>query len=159
MQVTTTTPLFSATLRPERSLHAAGGWIGFVLAGIVGTPFLIAVPELLLPGLAAFAIAGGTLVWLGVRQSRRRRQSQVVTLWPDQLEITSVAHGQEPQLRRYPIKAIRLRLERDAFERTTGVFLRHGPEEIELGGFLSSADKSSFYRAFSAALRRGRKAA
>jgi uncharacterized membrane protein len=158
MQVTTTSPLFSATLRPDRSLHAAGGWIGFALAGIVGTPFLIAVPELLLPGLTAFALAGATLVWLGVRQGRLRKQSQVITVWPDQLEITTAAHGQKSHLRRYPIHSVRLRLERDAFERTTGVFLRHDAEELELGGFLSSQDKSSFYRAFSAALRRGRKA-
>jgi len=36
MQVTTTTPLFAATLRPDRSLRMAGGWIALVLAGIVG---------------------------------------------------------------------------------------------------------------------------
>ncbi|SMQ85963.1 Uncharacterized membrane protein [Devosia lucknowensis] len=157
MQVTTTTPLFAATLRPEHSLRMAGGWIALTLAGIVGTPFLLAIPAFLLPGLLAFGIAAGSLVVLGLRQARRKRTSQQVTLWPDQLEVATQLPGAEKQLQRFNPKQIRLRLERDQFERTTGVFLRLGTDETELGSFLSATDKGSFARAFGAALRQARR--
>lgn len=159
MQVTTTTPLFAATLRPDRSLRMAGGWISLVLAAIVGTPFLIAMPEFVLPGLVAFAVAAASLATLSLRQSRRHRTSQQVTLWPDQLEIATTLPGTERRLQRFDPAQVRLRLQRDSFERTTGIVLRHGADEIELGAFLSVVDKSSFARAFGGALRRARRAA
>lgn len=157
MQVTTTQPLFSATLRPERSLPSAGGWIALVLAAIVATPLLIAVPNLLLPGLAAFVLAAVGLVWLGRYLGKKRQLSQIITLWPEQLEITTTGQGDERQLQRLDIGSVRLRLVRDAYERTTGVFLRHENGELELGSFLSVEDKSSFARAFGSALRQARR--
>lgn len=159
MQVTKTTPLFAATLRPDRSLKATGGWIGLVLAGIVGAPFLIAIPEFLLPGLAAYGLASGGLISFGLRQARRGRQFQEVTLWSDQLEIKAYQAGKEPLLQRFEPASLRLRLERDGFERTTGVFLRHDSGELELGAFLARDDKSSFAKAFGAALRKARREA
>lgn len=159
MQVTTTTPLFAATLRPDRSLRMAGGWIALVLAGIVGTPFMIAAPEMLLPGLVGYGMAGAGLTGVGLRQARQRRISQQVTLWPEQLELATTAPGAEKLLQRFDPAQVKLRLVRDQFERTTGIFLRHGDGEIELGGFLSTPDKSSFAKAFGAALRKARRAA
>ena len=157
-QATSTAPLFSATLKPERSLHAAGGWIGLVLAGIVGTPFLIAMPEFLLPGLAAFGVAGTGLGAMGMRQARHKRQSQAIAVWPDQLELVVTGPGTQKQMRRFNSMEVRIRLVRDGYERTTAIFLRHGGEEIELGGFLSVDDKSSFAKAFGSALRQARRA-
>lgn len=159
MQVTTTTPLFAATLRPDRSLRMAGGWMALTLAGIVGTPFLIAAPDFAVPGLVAFAMAVAGLTALGLRQARQSRTSQQVTLWPDQLEIATSLPGAEKQLQRFDPAQVRLRLARDSFERTTGIFLRHGNAELELGAFLSTSDKSSFARAFGGALRQARRAA
>ncbi|MHA6299536.1 DUF2244 domain-containing protein [Devosia sp. CAU 1758] len=159
MQVTTTSPLFAATLRPERSFRMVGGWIGLVLAAIVGAPFLIAIPEFVLPGLVAFGLAAMGLTIMGLRQARRRRVSQQVTLWADQLEIATSAPGVEKSLLRLDPKQVRLRLVRDSFERTTGVFLRQGGRELELGEFLSNANKSSFAKAFGAALRKARRSA
>lgn len=159
MQVTTTSPVFAATLRPDRPLRLAGGWIALALAGIVGAPFLVAMPEFVLPGLVAYGVAGAGLVWLGLRLSRQRKASQQVTLWPDELEIVTTRAGAEKHMQRFDPAQIRLRLERDTFERTTGLFLRNGNDEVELGAFLSSADKSSFAKAFGAALRRARRSA
>ncbi|MBJ3786617.1 DUF2244 domain-containing protein [Devosia sediminis] len=157
MQVTTTSPLFAATLRPDGSLRTTGGWIALVVAAIVGTPFLIAIPEFVVPGLVAYGLAAGGLVAMSLRQSRQQRVSQQVTLWPDQLEVTTSAPGLERQLQRFDPAQVRLRLQRDSFERTTGVFLRSGQGEVELGAFLSTADKSSFAKAFGVALRRARR--
>jgi uncharacterized membrane protein len=157
MQVTKTSPLFAATLRPDRSLRTTGGWIGLSLAGIVGVPFMIAIPEFLVPGLFAFGFAGSGLAAFGMRQSRRQRQVQEVTLWPDQLEVTTVTDGQPKALRRFDPALVRLKLVRDGYERTTGVFLRQGSDDFELGTFLSVDDKSSFAKAFGAALRKARR--
>ncbi|KKB07829.1 DUF2244 domain-containing protein [Devosia chinhatensis] len=159
MQATKTTPLFAATLRPDRSLRAAGGWIGLVVAGLLGAPLLVAMPEFVVPGLAAYGMAGGGLVAFGLRQRRRGSQFQQVTLWTDQLEITAALPGKDKVLQRFEPATVRLRLSRDGFERTTGIFLRHETGEIELGSFLSRDDKSSFARAFGAALRKARRSA
>jgi len=157
MQVTTTSPLFAATLRPDRSLRMAGGWLALMLAGIVATPFLIAMPEFLAPGLTALAMGTAGLAVLSLRQSRQRRISQHITLWPDQIEIATTRPGADRTLQRFDPALVRLRLERDSFERTTGIFLRSGDTEIALGPFLSTPDKSSFARAFGAALRKARR--
>lgn len=156
MQATKTAPLFAAILRPDISLRMAGGWLGLGFAAISATPFALAAPELLAPGLVAMALAGGTLIALGLRQSRRRRWMQQVTLWPDQLEISTQAPGRPANMWRASPSAVRLRLERDENERIIGLFVRHEQTEIELGAFLSVADRSSFARAFGRSLRRAR---
>lgn len=130
--------------------------MGLALAAIVGLPILVAVPDFLLPGLAGFLLAAGGLAIFSLRQSRRARLEERVTLWADQLEITTRGPGQQRQLRRFDPKAVRLVLERDDFERTTAMHLRHGRETIEIGAFLALPDKSSFARAFGQALRRAR---
>jgi len=72
MQATTTTPLFAATLRPDRSLRLAGGWVAFAIAFVVAVPFLLAVEGFLLPGLVAFVAAGAALGtrFVATRESR-----------------------------------------------------------------------------------------
>lgn len=159
MQVTTTAPLFAARLRPARSYGAAGGWLGLALAGIVGAPFAIAIPHLLLPGAIAYGLATAGLAVFSVRQSRRGRQYQQVSLWPDQLEIVDVSANQTRSMQRFAPSHVRLRLVRDRFERTTAIFLHHAEGELELGRFLSRDEKSSFSRAFGKALRQARRGA
>ncbi len=158
MQVTTTAPLFAATIRPDRSLHTAGGWLGLAVVGLVGGPLLIAAPEMVFPALAAYGAAGAGLFALNLRQARRQRLFQQVTVWPEQLEIVTTDHSNEPHLQRFAPHAVRLRLVRDENERTTGIFLQHGEDALELGAFLASEEKSSFARALGAALRKARKA-
>ena len=153
---TTTSPLFSATLRPDRSLRAAGGWIGLAAAGLLGLPFLVAVPEFLVPGVLGFAIAAGGLTAFSVRQARRSRISEQITVWPDQIEVVTSGRGQDKQMRRLDPKAVRLVLTRDEDERTIAVHLNHGNERIEIAALLAVNDKSSFARAFGQALRRAR---
>ena len=153
---TTTSPLFSATLRPDRSLRLAGGWIGLAVAGLLGLPFLVAVPEFLLPGILGFAIAAGGLAAISVRQARRAKLVEQITVWPDQIEVVTSARGQEKQMRRLDPKKVRLLLDRDENERTTAMYLKHGDERIEIGAFLAVNDKSSFARAFGQAVRKAR---
>ncbi len=159
MQATTTAPLFAARLRPARSYGTAGGWLGLVLAGIVGAPFAIAIPQLLLPGGVAYGLAAAGLIAYSVQQERRGRHYQQINLWPDQLEIVEASAGQAPVMQRFAPSSVRLRLVRDSFERTTAIFLHHAEGELELGQLLSRDEKSSFARAFGKALRQARRGA
>lgn len=154
---TTTSPLFSATIRPDRSLRPAGGWIGLAIAGILGLPFVIAVPEFLLPGTVGFLLAGGGLAAFSWRQAQRARLIEQITVWPDQIEIVTSGRREGRQMRRLAPKAVRLVLTRDDNERTTAIYLQHGDERVEIGGFLAIGDKSSFARAFGQAMRKARR--
>ena len=159
MQATTTSPLFAAALKPENSPRLVGGWLAFALAAIATTPFAVLIPGVLLPAAAAFGLGGVTMTALSVRQSRRRRVTQQVTLWADQLEIaTTDLHGAR-LLRRFDPKTVRLMLDRDENERVVRMRLRSGKDECELGAFLKPEDRSSFAKAFGTALRRARQVA
>jgi uncharacterized membrane protein len=159
MQATTTTPLFAAALKPDRSPRLVGGWVAFALAGIATTPLAVLVPGVLLPATVAFAIGGASLAALSVRASRQRRVAQQVTLWADQLEIVTIDPQGARLLRRFDPKTVRLVLERDENEKAVGMRLRSGKDEFELGAFLKPEDRSSLARAFGTALRRARQAA
>jgi uncharacterized membrane protein len=158
MQATTTTPLFSAALRPDRSPRIVGGWVAYVVAALATAPFSILIPGVLVPALAAFVIGGAVMVTLTMMQSRQERLTQQVTLWPDQLEVATSTGREATILRRFDPKTVRLLLDRDANEKATAVRLRSGAEELELGGFLKAEDRASFARAFGTALRRARQA-
>ena len=159
MQATTTTPLFSAALKPDRSPRLMGGWLAYCLAAIATAPLAVLVVGVLVPALAAFGIGGAALTALSVRQSQQRRIREQVRLWPDQLEITTVDRQGARLLRRYDPSSVRLVLDRDENERAIRLRLRSGQEEYELGAFLKAEDRSSFAKAFGSALRRARQAA
>lgn len=156
MQATTTVPLFSAALRPDRSPRVTGGWVALVVATLLATPFAILVPEALLPAGAAFFAGTAGMSALSIQQSHRRRMRQQVTLWADQLEIVTSQSKGEPLLQRFDPKTLRLILVRDDNEQAVAMRLRSGKEEVELGAFLSPEDKSSFAKAFGTALRKAR---
>lgn len=158
LQATTTTPLFAAALKPDRSPRVVGGWVAYAVAAVATTPLAVLVPEVLLPALAAFGIGGAGLTALSVRQSRQKRVTQQVTLWPDQLEIVTIAANGDRSLHRFDPKTVRLVLDRDENEKTTAMRLRTGKEEFALGAFLKPEDRSSFARAFGTALRQARQA-
>ena len=157
MQATTTVPLFSAALRPDRSPGITGGWVALAIATVLATPLAILVPEVLLPAVAALLAGTASMSALSVQQSLRRRMRQQVTLWPDQLEIITSQGKGESVLRRFEPKTVRLVLQRDESEKTIAIRLRSGKEEFELGAFLSPQDKSSFAKAFGTALRKARR--
>ena len=159
MQATTTTPLFAAALKPDRSPRVMGGWLAYAMAGIAATPLAVLVPGALLPVIAAFGVGGAGLTALTMRQSRRKRLSQQVTLWADQLEVATTNHKGERTLRHFDPRKVRLVLNRDDNEQTMAMRLRDGKDEMELGAFLKPEDRSSFAKAFGTALRRARQAA
>lgn len=157
MQATTTVPLFSAALQPDRSPGITGGWVALAVATVLATPLAILIPETLLPTVAAFLAGIASMSALSVQQSRRRRMRQQVTIWTDQLEVVTTQSKGESVLRRFDPKTVRLILVRDENEKAIAMRLRSGKEELELGAFLNPEDKSSFAKAFGTALRKARR--
>ena len=78
MQATTTTPLFAAALKPDRSPRVMGGWLAYAMAGIAVTPLAVLVPGALLPVLAAFGIGGAGPSGLALALMLARRGDRVV---------------------------------------------------------------------------------
>lgn len=157
MQATTTTPLFSAALKPDRSGRVTGGWVTLVAAGVLASPFALVVADALLPLATAFAGGTAAMSVMTLQQSRRRKQSEQVTLWPDQLEVIISDGRGERVMHRFDPKTVRLLLERDEQERTTAMRLRSGAVVLQIGQCLSPADRSSFAKAFGTALRQARR--
>lgn len=157
MQATTTTPLFSAALRPDRTLQLAGGWIALALGAVAALPFMVVVPEVVVPASVALGTTGVGLAALGLRVSRQGRVAQQVTLWADQLEIVVTNAKGARTLKRFDPHAVRLLLRRDENEKPVTLALRTGSESFEIGDFLKPEDKASFARAFGTALRKARR--
>ena len=157
LQATTTTPLFAAQLTPHRSLSARGGWIvvGLIalFAGLPALAFLSmgAWPIIAFMGLDVLAVA--IALYISMRRGKRREQ---ITVWTDQLEWTATDAKGGKTLRRFNPKTVRLRLDRDADEKTVALRLRQGQDELEIGAFLKTEDKSSFAKALGTALRKAR---
>lgn len=150
-------PLFAATLTPNRSLGRRG------LRVVIATLAVMAsIPAMIFFSLGAWPIVGFLgldvlLVWWAMSASLREGQRlEEVTLWPDQLELRQVSPGGEEQLRRFNPFYVKLVIDRDFDERTTGLHLRTRDDDIEIGAFLNTDDKTSFAKVFGTALKRAR---
>jgi uncharacterized membrane protein len=157
MQATTTTPLFSAELTPHRSLDGRGVMLVTCLCLVfAGLPALSMLSIGLWPIAALMvltALATGAALYFSLRQGKRREQ---ITVWHDGLEwVTTDANGART-LRRFNPKTIKLVLDRDVDEKTIRIRLRTAKEEVDIGAFLTSDDKSSFAKALGTALRKAR---
>lgn len=157
MQATTTTPLFAAKLTPHRSLAVRNWWLVAALGVVlVSLPSLVlaAIDPLvivILMSLDMVAIALALLLSL-----RRGKQEEVITVWSDQMEWTTIDAGGSKALRRFDPRTVRLVLERDADEKTTAIHLRTDGEQVEIATILRVEEKSSLAKALGTALRKAR---
>lgn len=151
-------PLFSARLTPRRSL---GGRDYRVLAASA----LIAAS---VPGMVFFAMGAWPTVgfvgldlaliwWAFAASARDGKRYEQITLWPDQLEFKQVDGAGKETLRRFNPNGVKLVVDRDFNERTTGIHLRNADHDLVLGAFLNPDEKSSFAKAFGTALRQARR--
>ena len=159
MQATTTTPLFSAELTPHRAL-GAGGVVALVGLGalVLFLPALTLLSVHFVPIIMAMlVIIVGAAGWSYLALAKGKRREQIV-VWANQIEWTATDTNGARTLRRFDPKTVRLLLQRDSHEKTIGVRLRSGTEEVEIGGFLHTDDKASFAKALGTALRKARAA-
>jgi uncharacterized membrane protein len=150
-------PLFAAKLTPHRSLGQRGYRIVIAVVAIAAT-----VPAITFWSLGAWPIVGfmgvdvaviAWAMWASLKDGKRYEQ---VTLWPDQLELKQVDGGGKETLTRFNPHLVKLVVDRDYNERTTGLHLRTRERDVVLGAFLATDDKSSFAKAFGTALKRAR---
>jgi uncharacterized membrane protein len=151
-------PLFAATLTPHRSLSRRGLRIVVAVLAISATiPGIYFFAEGMWP-VVAFLMVDVALAWWALSTSMRDgRRYEKVTLWPDQLELKQVdGNGKETMTRFAPFN-VKLVVDRDFNERTTGLRLRSKDRDLVIGEFLSQDDKSSFAKALGTALRKARR--
>ena len=150
-------PLFAATLTPHRSLTRRGYRyvvaLACVLASIPGIVFfsLGAWPVVGFLGLDVLAIG-----WALAASMKSGKQYEVVTLWPDELEVKQVAANGKVELTRFNPFFVKLVIDRDFNERTTGLHLRTKDADLSIGAFMNPDDKASFAKVFGTALRKAR---
>jgi uncharacterized membrane protein len=150
-------PLFAATLTPHRSLTRRGYRyviaLACVLASIPGIIFfsLGAWPVIGFLGLDVLAIG-----WALSASMRSGKQYEVVTLWPDELEVKQVSAKGKIELTRFNPFFVKLVIDRDFNERTTALHLRTRDSDMVIGAFLNPDDKASFAKVFGSALKKAR---
>ena len=150
-------PLFAATLKPHRSLTRRGYRyviaLACVLASIPGIVFfsLGAWPVVGFLGLDVLAIG-----WALAASMKSGKQYEVVTLWPDELEVKQVAANGKVELTRFNPFFVKLVIDRDFNERTTALHLRSRETDLTIGAFMNPDDKASFAKVFGTALKKAR---
>ena len=150
-------PLFAAKLTPHRSLGKKGLRVVIALVAI-----LASLPGIVFFSLGAWPIVGFIgldvlLIWWALSSSfRSGKRFEQITLWPDQLEVKQVDGAGKEELTRYNPHQVKLVVDRDFNERTTGLHLRTKERDVVLGAFLNQDEKSSFAKAFGTALKRAR---
>jgi uncharacterized membrane protein len=150
-------PLFAATLTPHRSLTRRGlRWV------IAITAIGASIPGMIFFSLGAWPIVGFMgvdvlAVWWALSASMRDgKRYEKVTLWPDQLELKRVSGRGREELLSFDPVLVKLVIDRDYNESTTGIHLRSGDTDTEIGAFLNGDDKASFAKAFGTALKKAR---
>lgn len=150
-------PLFAARLTPHRSMGRKGFRVVLAIVAVLAT-----VPGIIFFSLGAWPIVGFlgldvVLVWWALAASLRDgRRYEQVTLWTDQLELKQVDGKGREVLTRFNPRLVKLVVDRDFNERTTGLHLRTQSRDVRLGAFLDQDEKSSFAKAFGTALKRAR---
>ena len=150
-------PLFAARLTPHRSLGRRGYRIVVAIMAIAAT-----VPAITFWSLGAWPIVGfmgldvALVVWALWASLTDRKRYEQVTLWRDQLELKQVDGAGKETLVRFNPGLVKLVVDRDYNERTTGLHLRTRDRDVVLGAFLDNDEKSSFAKAFGTALKRAR---
>ena len=150
-------PLFAAKLTPNRSLGTKGVRVVIALVAIMAS-----IPGVLFFSLGAWPIVGFLgldvvlVVWALSTSFRQGKRYEEITLWPDQLEVKQVDGAGKEVLNRFAPRLVKLVVDRDFNERTTGLRLKSADRDLVVGAFLNQDEKSSFAKAFGTALKRSR---
>lgn len=150
-------PLFAAKLTPNRSLGTKGVRVVIALVAIMAS-----IPGVLFLSLGAWPIVGFLgldvvlVIWALSSAFQQAKRYEEITLWPDQLEVKQVDATGKEVLNRFAPRLVKLVVDRDFNERTTGLRLKSDDRDLALGAFLNQDEKSSFAKAFGTALKRSR---
>jgi uncharacterized membrane protein len=150
-------PLFAATLKPHRSLTRRGYRYVIALACVMAS-----IPGIVFFSLGAWPIVGFlgldivAIAWALAASMKSGKQYEVVTLWPDELEVKQVAANGKAEITRFNPFFVKLVIDRDFNERTTALHLRTRDTDLSIGAFMNPDDKASFAKVFGTALKKAR---
>lgn len=150
-------PLFAATLTPHRSLTRRGYRYVIALACVMAS-----IPGIVFFSMGAWPIVGFlgldvlAIGWALAASMKSGKQYEVVTLWPDELEVKQVAASGKAEITRFNPFFVKLVIDRDFNERTTAVHLRSRETDLTIGAFMNPDDKASFAKVFGTALKKAR---
>jgi uncharacterized membrane protein len=150
-------PLFAARLTPHRSLTPSGIRLVVAIAAVLS----------FIPGITFFAMGAWPVIgfmgldvlvlyWALSHSFRGGKRFELVTLWPEKLEILQVSATGTQQRENFTPASVKLVIDRDIDEHTTAIHLRSPDRDLEIGSFLHPDDKASFAKAFGTALRKAR---
>src|SRR5690606_24244033 len=118
-------PLFAAKLTPHRSLGRRGFRIVIAIFAIGLTVPAIAFYSLgAWPVVALLAVDFALIAWAMWASLHDGKRYELVTLWRDQLEVKQVDGAGKETLVRFNPSFVKLVVDRDFNERTTGLHLR-----------------------------------
>ena len=150
--------LFSATLTPHRSLGQSGFlalMAAFAAIWLATSVFLFALgawPVVPFVGVDFLAI------WLAFRFSYRAgRAQEEVEVRRDAIVVRKTAPGGRTREFRFNPAWTRMLAERDDDLGVTRILLMSRKESVPVGGFLNPGDRTSFAKAFGAALAEARR--
>ncbi len=150
-------PLFAATLTPHRSLTRRGYRFVIALACVLAT-----IPGIVFFSMGAWPVVGFlgldvlAIGWALAASMKSGKQYEVVTLWPDELEVKQVAANGKAEITRFNPFFVKLVIDRDFNERTTALHLRTRDTDLTIGAFMNPDDKASFAKVFGTALKKAR---
>jgi uncharacterized membrane protein len=150
-------PLFAATLTPHRSLTRRGYRYVIALACVMAS-----IPGIVFFSMGAWPIVGFlgldvlAIGWALAASMKSGKQYEVVTLWPDELEVKQVAASGKAEITRFNPFFVKLVIDRDFNERTTALHLRSRETDLTIGAFMNPDDKASFAKVFGTALKKAR---
>lgn len=152
-----TDPLFAVQLSPHRAMNRQGiRWVVALAAG------LAAIPGLTFFAMGAWPIVGllgldvALLHWALTRSLRDGDAFEVITLWPDHLDIRCVSAAGSETVHSFNPFFVRFLVERDSEDRVIGLRLVSRERQLEVGRFLNAEDKARFAVLFAPALARAR---
>jgi uncharacterized membrane protein len=150
-------PLFAATLTPHRSLNRGDRSVVIALAALLLIAPVVLFYTVGVWPLVGFVVLDVVAISIALVVSMRRgRASEVITLWPDSLEVKRIDPKGRETLLGFKPSDVRFLIDRDYHERVTGLWLRQRDDRHPLGAFLSAEEKLSFSKAFGTALRKAR---
>ena len=120
-----------------------------------------------IPGIVFFSMGAWPIVgflgldvlaigWALAASMKSGKQYEVVTLWPDELEVKQVAASGKAEITRFNPFFVKLVIDRDFNERTTALHLRSRETDLTIGAFMNPDDKASFAKVFGTALKKAR---
>ena len=150
-------PLFAATLTPHQSLTRRGyRYVIAVACVLASVPAIASLSMGAWPIVAFLLIDIAAIAWALAASMKSSKQYEVVTLWPDELEVKQVAANGKAEITRFNPFFVKLVIDRDFNERTTGLHLRTRETDLSIGAFMNHDDKASFAKVFGTALKKAR---